>query len=232
MNEPKKREIKSYVLRQGRLTQGQTRAFTAFWDDYGLDLSDQVFDFKTLFNQQQPVYLEIGFGDGDSLAKMASDRPHQNFIGVEVHKPGVGHLLMLADQFQLANLKVMNADAIEVLAKIPANSLAGVMLFFPDPWQKRKHRKRRILKTAFINEIIRVLKSQGTFHLATDWQDYAKEMLVTLDQVTELENTAGQGNYIPRPDFRPLTKFEARGHRLNHQVWDLIYTLNSTKNPF
>jgi len=217
------RPIPSYALRSGRLTKGQKLAFSEYWQSYGLDFNDQPLDLVKIFNNQNPCYLEIGFGNGDSLATMAQQRPQQNFIGIEVHRPGVGHLLRRAAELELTNLKVINADAIKVIKQIKSQSLTGLMLFFPDPWHKRKHQKRRILNDLFIQQVIRILKPQGTFHLATDWQHYANQMLMTLDQEKALENSAGIGNYIKRPDFRPLTKFENRGQNLGHGVWDLIY---------
>ncbi len=217
------RSIRSYAIRSGRLTKGQTLAFTQYWAEYGIDIDNQCLDLHAIFANQNPIYLEVGFGNGHSLAQMASQRPQDNFIGIEVHKPGVGHLLMEAHQLELTNLRLIHYDAVEIFKKIKTDSLKGLMLFFPDPWHKRKHQKRRILTSEFIQQVIRMLKPKGTFHLATDWQHYAQQMLKMLEQVNAFENLAGKNQYYPRPDFRPLTKFEQRGQNLGHQVWDLIY---------
>ena len=220
--------IRSYVLRQGRLTAGQLHAFERLWSLWGVDFSDaQPFDPSKLFDDDHPVMVEIGFGNGESLAHYAQQHPGINYVGIEVHRPGVGHLLLKIEEFELSNLRVIRHDAAEVLKAMPDNSLAGVMLFFPDPWHKKKHRKRRILQPAFMQQMARLISNGGIFHAATDWEDYARQMMEVVSQSDQFENTAGIGSFCERPDDRPLTKFELRGQRLGHGVWDLIFRKNT-----
>jgi tRNA (guanine-N7-)-methyltransferase len=222
------RTIKSFILRQGRLTQGQQRALDTLWHQFGLDFSEQHADFPAIFGNANPVVLEIGFGNGESLVQMAIDNPDTNYIGIEVHRPGVGHLLHLIGENNTQNLRVMNHDAIDILQKqIADHSLDRVQLFFPDPWHKKKHQKRRIVQPEFLSLLSQKLKSDGQIHFATDWQHYARHMLRTLEAHPDFSNTAEAGQYSPRPDYRPVTKFERRGHRLGHGVWDLIFSINS-----
>jgi tRNA (guanine-N7-)-methyltransferase len=228
------RSIRSFVLREGRLTAGQQRAFDELWPRFGIggepdeDLDwhgETALDLAAIFANDHPVTLEIGFGNGDSLAEMAAAAPERNFIGIEVHRPGVGHLLLKIEELGLTNLRVMRKDAVQVLghALAPA-SLDRVQLFFPDPWHKKRHHKRRILQPELVPLLARVIRPGGLFHAATDWQDYAEHMLAVLTAASDLfENVAGPGNYTPRPAERPLTKFEQRGHRLGHGVWDLVF---------
>lgn len=220
------RPIRSFVLRQGRLTAGQQRAFDNLWPRFGIDYDARPFDFSVLFGNDRPVFLEIGFGNGESLASMAEAHPEHNYLGIEVHGPGVGHLLIRIETLGLENIRILRHDAIEVLQHcIPTGSLQGLFLFFPDPWHKKRHHKRRILNPAFVTELGRVIRPGGFFHAATDWEDYALQMMSVLSAADALfENSAGSGQYTPRPDYRPLTKFEQRGHRLGHGVWDLIFT--------
>lgn len=220
---PRKR-IKSYVLRQGRMSKAQTEALENLWEVYGLDPAGEKLDFEQVFGRKSDVFLEIGFGMGDSLVAMAQANPDQDYIGIEVHRPGVGALLKKAEEVGVTNLKVFNFDAIDVLAnRIPEASLAGVFLFFPDPWHKARHKKRRLVQPAFVETIASYLTSAGKFHLATDWEDYALQMMEVMTASQSFTNQAGEGNYTPRPEYRPLTKFEQRGHRLGHGVWDLIF---------
>ena len=219
-----KRRIKSFVLRQGRLSQAQQNAIDTIWPKYGLTLADQLLDFKTLFGREAPTIIEIGFGMGNSLAAMAEAHPENNYIGIEVHRPGVGALLKLVAEKGLTNIRVFNEDAIEVLNRqIPKGSLAAVYLFFPDPWHKTKHKKRRILQAEFAEKIAQYLAPGGQFHMATDWEDYALHMMSVMSAAKDYRNLSGKGQYTPRPDYRPLTKFEQRGHRLGHGVWDLVF---------
>jgi len=214
------------VLRSGRLTPGQQRAFEAFWPIYGVDfVASQALDFQALFGNQHPVYLEIGFGNGESLAQMALAHPERNYLGIEVHPPGVGHLLIRIDELGLKNLRIMQYDAIDILRQsIAPASLAGVQLFFPDPWHKQKHHKRRIVQPEFVKLLARDIRQGGIFHAASDWENYARHILRVLSDMPEyFSNTAGPGNYTPRPASRPLTKFEQRGQRLGHGVWDLKF---------
>ncbi|MCP4128574.1 MAG: tRNA (guanosine(46)-N7)-methyltransferase TrmB [Gammaproteobacteria bacterium] len=220
------RKIRSYVLREGRLTAGQQRAFATLWPQFGIDFTPgQSLDLPGIFGNPNPVILEIGFGNGASLAEMASQHPEQNYLGIEVHSPGVGRLLLEIKERGLSNLRVMRHDAVELLESgITPATLSAVYLFFPDPWHKKKHHKRRILQPALIRLLAQAIKPGGTFHAATDWEHYAEQMLEVLSAANELfENSAGPGNFSPRPDYRPITKFEQRGARLGHGVWDLIF---------
>lgn len=220
----KHRPIRSYVLRQGRLTPGQQSAFERLWPAWGVDFTaGEKLDLRQLFENNHPVVLEIGFGNGESLVRYAQQHPQINYVGIEVHRPGVGHLLLKIEELGLTNLRLVHHDAIEVLNAMPDKSLTGLMLFFPDPWHKKKHRKRRILQPAFIRQMGRLIHEGGLFHAATDWEDYARQMLEVLSQSDQFDNTAGAGNFCQRPDERPLTKFEQRGQRLGHGVWDLLF---------
>ncbi|MGZ8236651.1 MAG: tRNA (guanosine(46)-N7)-methyltransferase TrmB [Methylobacter sp.] len=217
------RRIRSFIRRQGRITQGQQLALDNHWDRYCLD-PNADYDFSQVFGRTAPLIVEIGFGAGDSLAKMAAANPDNDYIGIEVHRPGVGHLMLLLDQQGLTNVRIYCHDAIEIIErKIADNSLAGVHLFFPDPWPKKKHHKRRIVRPSFVESLTKKLQSGGYFHAATDWQNYAENMLEVLSAGTGISNTSDTGDYCERPEYRPLTKFEQRGIRLGHGVWDLIF---------
>ena len=223
------RPIRSFVLRTGRLTPGQKHAFDEYWPIYGVDFTPaRELDFPALFGNPNPVYLEIGFGNGESLAQMALAHPERNYLGIEVHAPGVGHLLLRLGELELTNLRIMQHDAMDILRQyIAPASLAGVQLFFPDPWHKNKHHKRRIVQPEFVQLLARAIRPGGTFHAASDWENYASHMLRVLSDAPEyFTNTAGAGNYTPRPASRPLTKFEQRGQRLGHGVWDLVFQRN------
>lgn len=216
--------IRSFIRRQGRLTQGQQHALSHHWDKYCLD-PQATYDFAEVFGRVAPIIVEIGFGNGDSLAKMAAANPDTDYIGIEVHRPGVGHLMMLLDLQGLTNVRIYCHDAIDILEhKLPDASLTGVHLFFPDPWPKKKHHKRRIVRPSFIALLLKKLKVGGYFHAATDWENYAENMLEVLSADAGLLNSSETGDYCPRPEYRPLTKFEQRGLRLGHGVWDLIFT--------
>lgn len=221
-----RRQVRSFVLREGRLTPGQDRAFRELWPRFGVDWQPgERLDLPHLFGNSHPVTLEIGFGNGESLAAMAAAAPERNFLGLEVHRPGVGHLLLALEQAGLDNVRVLRADAVALLEQgLPPASLDSVQLFFPDPWPKKRHHKRRIVQPAFIASVARVLVPGGCFHLATDWAPYADWMLERLEaDSAHFENTAGPGRTCPRPAHRPETKFERRGQRLGHAVFDLIY---------
>jgi len=221
-----RRGIKSYVLRAGRMTQAQTRGLEEVWPRLGLTLDDGPQDPATLFGRQAPLVVEIGFGMGGSLIEQAERHPETDFIGIEVHAPGVGKLLDEADKRGLSNLRVYREDALRVLDEcLPDASLERLQLFFPDPWPKKKHHKRRIVQPAFVELVRRCLKPGGTLHMATDWEAYAEWMAEVMAEAPGYRNTAPAESapYVPRPDFRPLTKFEARGERLGHGVWDLIF---------
>nr|CAA6822623.1 MAG: tRNA (guanine46-N7-)-methyltransferase (EC [uncultured Thiotrichaceae bacterium] len=221
----KPRPIKSFVLRQGRRTKAQQYALDTQWPEFGIEESDEALDFVALFGNDNPVTLEIGFGNGDSLATMAKAAPERNFIGIEVHSPGVGHLLHRVNEYQLTNVRVMNYDASEILNKrIVKGSLDRLQLYFPDPWHKKRHNKRRIVQPEFAVLIASLLKKDGVLHMATDWEDYAVHMAEVMEASTDFANCYDGGSpYSPRPAFRPLTKFENRGLKLGHGVWDLLY---------
>lgn len=223
---PPHRPIRSFVLREGRLTPAQERAFETLWPRFGLDwIPGERIDLARLFGNPRPVVLEIGFGNGDSLAEMAEQNSERNWLGIEVHRPGVGHLLLEIERRGLDNLRLIRHDAVEVLADgLAPGSLDAVQLFFPDPWHKRRHHKRRILSRTLVDLLAQVIRPGGVFHAATDWESYAEQMLEILNAASELfENTSATGRYVSRPATRPLTKFEQRGERLGHPVRDLIY---------
>ncbi len=193
------------------------------WPIYGIERGKSVLELDGLFNRSAPVTLEIGFGDGVSLAKMAKLAPEKDFIGIEVHRPGVGRLLHLIDEQGLTNVRVMDEDAVEIIKnRIPEQSLDRVQLFFPDPWHKKRHNKRRIVQPEFVSLISSRLKEDGVFHLATDWEPYAEHMADVMEASAEFKSMADSA-YSPKPDSRPTTKFERRGLKLGHGVWDLLY---------
>lgn len=219
------RQIRSFVLRQGRLTKGQELAITKLWPLFGIDYAEKsVINFSELFGNDNLVTLEIGFGMGASFVEMATNATNENFFGIEVHRPGVGACLMAVDQAQLSNVRVMCHDAVEVLHNMIAdNSLDKVQIFFPDPWHKAKHNKRRIIQPEFVQLLTSKLKVGGILHLATDWQHYAEHMLTVLQSAQGLSNLSSDNSYVPRPESRPMTKFEKRGLNLGHGVWDLQF---------
>jgi tRNA (guanine-N7-)-methyltransferase len=224
MTEQHHRTIRSFVRREGRLTTGQQRAMDELWPLFGVANGDTPLDLDRLFARAAPKVLEIGFGMGGSLAEMAAAHPEWDFLGIEVHRPGVGTLLRKIEELELRNVRILCDDAVQVLkTRIADTSLDRVQLFFPDPWHKTRHHKRRIVQPEFAALIAQKLKPGGVFHLATDWEDYAKHMLAVLSASPDFRNLAGEGNYAPRPESRPLTKFEQRGQRLGHGVWDLLF---------
>lgn len=222
------RRIRSFVRREGRLTKGQERALTELWPVMGVEYKPEMLDLNALFGRSAPVVLEIGFGMGKSLVEMAAAAPEKNFIGIEVHRPGVGACLASAQEAGLTNLRVFCHDAVEILEQmIPDQSIDTLQLFFPDPWHKARHHKRRIVQPTFVQMLRPKLKIGGIFHMATDWENYAEHMLEVMKVAEGFENTVTEGDYAPRPDYRPLTKFEQRGHRLGHGVWDLLFARNA-----
>lgn len=222
---PIRRRIKSFVLRTGRMTDGQRRAYEINWTELGLQRSDGMQNFETTFGRTAPVVLEIGFGMGDSLAEMAGNALENDFIGIEVHTPGVGRLMYLVQDAGLNNVRTYEDDAVEVLAHcIPDDSLSRVQIYFPDPWHKLRHHKRRLIQAPFVQVLRRKLKVGGVLHLATDWQHYAEHMMTVMSDAEGYSNMANVSQYSPRPDYRPITKFEKRGERLGHGVWDLLFT--------
>ncbi|MFY8272990.1 tRNA (guanosine(46)-N7)-methyltransferase TrmB [Pseudoalteromonas sp. SSDWG2] len=218
------RKVRSFVKREGRLTKGQAASLEKCWPVMGLEHQNGMLDFTQVFGNDNDVVLEIGFGMGKSLVEMAKNDPNTNFIGIEVHRPGVGACLMDADEQGISNLRVFEHDAVEVLADcIGDGSLAKVQLFFPDPWHKKRHHKRRIVQPEFVESLRTKLKIGGVFHMATDWENYAEHMLEVMQSAQNFANLSTTNDYVPRPDSRPLTKFEQRGHRLGHGVWDLMF---------
>jgi tRNA (guanine-N7-)-methyltransferase len=218
------RPIRSFVMRGGRATVAQQRALCEQWPRYGLDYSPSALDLPTLFGRSAPRTLEIGFGNGEHLAALADRQSARDFIGVEVHPPGVGHLLQLAAAAELTNLRVSRHDAVEVLRdQIPSGSLDEVLVLFPDPWHKKRHHKRRLVNPAFATLIASRLATGGRLHLATDWEDYARQMIEVLDGEPALVNCAGTGGLMPRDAERAPTRFERRGERLGHAVFDMEF---------
>lgn len=217
------RGIRSFVLRQGRMSPAQHEALRSLLPRYGIAYADRPLDLAAAFGRPAPVVLEIGCGMGETTVAIAEANPGMNYLGLEVHAPGVGALLRQIEARGLANVRVIQHDAVEVVtAMIPPGSLAGVHVFFPDPWPKKRHHKRRLLKPAFVHELALRLAHGGMLHVATDWEDYAQEVLATLSAEPLLANAAE--GFAPRPAHRPLTKFETRGLRLGHGVWDLVFT--------
>ncbi|PJE38993.1 MAG: tRNA (guanosine(46)-N7)-methyltransferase TrmB [Pseudomonas sp.] len=220
----KHRAIKSFVMRAGRMTEGQQRGLDQGWPKFGLQLEDGLRDFDQVFGRTASRTFEIGFGMGHSTLEMAAASPEQDFIGVEVHRPGVGALLNGLMTQNLSNMRVYSCDAMDVLRNCVADaSLDRVLLFFPDPWHKAKHNKRRIVQPAFAELVRQKLKVGGVLHMATDWQPYAEYMLEVMNVAPGYQNQAEDGQYVPRPAERPTTKFERRGERLGHGVWDLKF---------
>lgn len=219
---PEKRPVRSFVLRQGRMTHGQTRALLELLPKYGADSGP--LDLVKLFGRDARRTLEIGFGSGDVLLELARRYPDQDFLGIEVHKPGVGALLLKLEQEQLKNVRLLCEDAVQVLVnRLPDACLDAILVYFPDPWPKKRHHKRRLLQAEFAALAARKLKASGRLQLATDWQDYAEQMLAVLSATPELRNLALQGGYSPRPAERPASRFERRGLRLGHPVFDLVF---------
>ena len=216
--------IKSYVRRAGRTTTGQAKAFETWGPANLLTYRAQPLDMAAAFGREAPVILEIGFGMGEATAHIASVRPDENFLCCEVHEPGVGALLKRIGERGLTNIRILQHDAVEVIDHmLPPAVLAGVHIFFPDPWHKKKHNKRRLIQPPLVAKLAARLQPGGYLHCATDWQPYAEQMLEVLSAEPLLLNTATDGAYAPKPDYRPLTKFENRGLRLGHGVWDLVF---------
>ena len=219
---PPRRAIRSYVVRAGRMGTGQVRALAELAPRYVLPFENHAVDFDAAFGRRAPRVVEIGFGMGDATAQIAQERPELDFLGIEVHPPGVGALLQRIEERRLTNLRIVQHDAVEVLEQMVApGSLAGVHLFFPDPWHKKRHHKRRLIQPPFVALLASRLAPGGYLHCATDWQPYAEQMLEVLSAEATLRNRFD--GYAPRPDYRPLTKFENRGLKLGHGVWDLVF---------
>lgn len=218
------RPIRSFVRRGGRLTSAQQQALTLLWPKYGIAPSPAMLRFEAIFGRQAPTVVDIGFGNGEALAALAAAHPAQDYIGIEVHRPGIGRLLLKLEQAQLTNVRIYQGDARELLAiAFPDSALSLINIFFPDPWPKKRHHKRRLIQPDFTALLRSKLKIGGQVHLATDWQDYAGQMLAVMESTAGFENCAGLGNFSDRPDSRPQTKFERRGLLLGHRVYDLLF---------
>jgi tRNA (guanine-N7-)-methyltransferase len=218
------RSIRSFVIRAGRTTPAQQRALELLWPKYGLEFTRQTLDARTMFGREAPRTLEIGFGNGENLAALAAARPECDFLGIEVHRPGVGRLLLALEAHALTNVRVICHDAVEVIgAQLPEGSLQEILVLFPDPWPKKRHHKRRLIQRDFAQLLASRLQQHGRLHLATDWQPYALEMLETLSGIAILENLSPDGTFVSRPSERAPTRFERRGERLGHEVWDLSF---------
>ena len=218
------RAIRSFVVRAGRMTGAQQRAWRELWPALGIENGDAPLDFAVIFGRNAPVVLEIGFGNGETLVALASTHPATSHLGLEVHPPGVGHLMLRCEAEHLQNVRVICDDAVQVLQRrVRDASLDEVLLYFPDPWPKKRHHKRRIVQPEFVALVARKLKPGGVFRMATDWQPYAEHMLATAGGCALLRNESATGDYVTRPDSRPVTRFERRGQRLGHGVWDLAF---------
>jgi tRNA (guanine-N7-)-methyltransferase len=216
------RHIRSFVRRQGRVSPAQQRAVETLLPQFGIACGTQTLDLAQAFMRPAPRILEIGFGMGDSTATIALDHPENDYLCLEVHTPGVGNLLKLIDAQQIKNIRIIQHDAVEVLRDMLGDAtLDGVHIFFPDPWHKARHNKRRLIQAPFIATLVQKIKSGGYLHVATDWQDYAEQVLRVLNEEPLLKNTVA--DYAPRPAYRPLTKFEKRGLNLGHGVWDMVF---------
>lgn len=222
MTEAVRRPIRSFVLRQGRISNAQQRALDALLPRYGIPYRESLLDLDQVFGRSAPKILEIGFGMGETTAEIAQAHPENDYLAIEVHSPGVGSLLNEIEERKLANLRLIQHDAVEVLRQmiVPA-ALDGVHIFFPDPWHKKRHNKRRLIQAPLVALLCEKLKSGGYFHAATDWQEYAEAILAVLSAEPLLTNIAQ--DYAPRPGYRPPTKFEQRGLRLGHGVWDIVF---------
>lgn len=217
-----RRNIKSFVLRQGHMTAAQQRAIDTQWSKFGVDYRPHKIDLNSTFQRTAPKILEIGFGMGTATATIAQRLPELDFLAIDVHGPGVGNLLKLIQEENISNIRVMRHDAVEVVnTMLDSDSVHGIHIFFPDPWQKKRHHKRRLIQRPFIEQLLPKLESNGYIHLATDWEEYAEQMLEVLSSFDELNNTVD--DFAPKPTYRPETKFESRGKRLGHGVWDLVF---------
>lgn len=225
--DPQRRTVRSFVLRGGRITDAQQRALSDLWPRYGIDYRPQPLDLDAVYGRRAPRVLEIGFGNGEHLVSLATAHPERDYLGVEVHRPGVGRLLLALDQHGIGNVRVICEDAVQVLEhQIARDALDEVLILFPDPWPKKRHHKRRLVQPQFVDLVASRLAPGGVLRLATDWQPYAQQMLEVLSASPALRNASPQG-FAPRPDERAATRFERRGQRLGHGVWDLVFTRNS-----
>jgi tRNA (guanine-N7-)-methyltransferase len=219
-----RRSVRSFVVRAGRMTVAQERAWHELWPRYGIETGGTPLDIAAIFGREAPRTLEIGFGNGESLVALAAAHPDRDYLGIEVHRPGVGHLMLRAEELALANVRAICRDAVEVLQECLApGTLDEVLLYFPDPWPKKRHHKRRIVQPDFVALVASRLRPGGTLRMATDWEPYAAHMLEVASGCAALRNESPDGAFVPRPDSRPVTRFERRGHRLGHGVWDLAF---------
>lgn len=217
-------KIKSFVIRAGRMTDSQQKGWNEVFPKHGYSLTDEQFDWEHSYAVNGPRVVEIGFGMGDSLLAMAEENPTYRYLGLEVHKPGIGKLFAEVEKRGIENIKVFAEDAVRVLeVSIPPQTIDLIQIFFPDPWHKKRHHKRRLIQPEFVDLLLTRLAPEGRLHLATDWQPYAKHMMAVLENNDNVQNVAGPQQFIPRPESRPETKFECRGHRLGHSVWDLMF---------
>jgi len=224
MTDKTHRNIRSFVLRKGRLTVAQQYALDELWPYYGIENGETVLDFEDHFERTADVIVEIGFGNGESTWKMAQREADKNFIGIEVHEPGVGHLLMALERHDIENVRIVREDAVPFMHKrIAAGSLAGVRIYFADPWPKKRHHKRRIVQAEFVAQLAHCMASGAILHLATDWQPYAEHILEVMQSNTDFINLSPDGDYCERPEWRPHTKYEQRGENLGHEVRDLLF---------
>lgn len=218
------RTVRSFVRREGRMTPAQRRAWMCHWERYGVALqAGETLDLDRLFGRRAPRILEIGCGMGDALLAMAGAAPQQDYLGIEVYRTGLGSLMQRLVEAERENVRLINADALEVLPLLPAAGFDAILLFFPDPWPKKRHHKRRIVQPVFIRLLASRLKPGGMLHMVTDWEDYAGHMLQVMAQCPEFTNTAGKDSFAPRPDYRPLTRFEQRAHGLGHEIRELVF---------
>lgn len=219
------RRVRSFVRRDSRKTSAQTRALNELWPVFGVEFDKTQLNFSKIFDNQRPCYLEIGFGSGQSLLELAKSNPQLNFIGIETHRPGIGALLLAIEINQIKNIRILNADAVDIFREgIPEKSLEGIQIFFPDPWPKRRHHIRRLIQIEFVNCLAQKLKTGGTLHLATDWQDYAIHMMKVLSQEKQLMNGVRETQYAARSPYRPIqTKFERRALREGRAIWELQF---------
>jgi tRNA (guanine-N7-)-methyltransferase len=219
-----RRAVRSFVVRAGRMTTAQQRAWHELWPRYGLETGETPLDLAAVFGREAPRTLEVGFGNGETLIALAASHPNRDHLGIEVHRPGIGHLMLRARELGLGNLRVICRDAVEVLGEcIPEASLDEVLLYFPDPWPKKRHHKRRIVQPAFVALTASRLQPGGLLRMATDWEHYATQMLEVAGACPMLANESADGGYVERPQSRPVTRFERRGERLGHGVWDLAF---------
>ena len=217
------RRIRSFVLRAGRMTPAQERALWELWPAYGVDLDEGPLDLEAVFGRRAPRCLEIGFGVGEVIGSLAESHPQIDYLGIEVHRPGVGRLMLRAAEANTRNLRVVCHDAVEVVEKIADGAFEEILVFFPDPWHKKRHHKRRLIAPDFVAAAAAKLRPGGVIRLATDWQSYAEQMLAVCSANADLASLSADGGFVPRPDFRPPTRFERRGTRLGHGVWDLAF---------